>query len=177
MKHHLHLFFLLLLSVLSTVCYSQNKPSPSIKDTLLPEEWSKVEGEYELRMQVLSELQEYLSKRKSYEVLSVEIQDELSNLKEKQKDLNGASLEDRKLIASVQNSLTRQVEKWLSSDLANNKSLEKDEEYRRIKIVSEGMKTRIAVAVNIYNKEVRKIDRADLVLEGAENFSIPQVEF
>jgi hypothetical protein len=177
MKQHLHLIFLLLLSAVSTVSYSHNKSSSSIKDTLLHEEWSKVEREYELRLQVLSELQEYLSMRKSYKELSVEIQDELANIKEKQKDLNGTSLADRKLIATVQNTLTRQVEKWLSIDLANDKNLEKDENYRRIKIVSKGMKTRIAVAVNIYNKKAREIEHPDLVLEGAENFSIPQVEF
>lgn len=98
-------------------------------------------------------------------------------MKNELRDLDGASLEERKAIAAVQHSLTTQVEKWLTVELANDKVLEKDEDYKRIKIVSAGMQNRVAIGLNLYNKEAFHTERPDLVLQGGKNMAIPQVEF
>lgn len=177
MKQNLRLIFLFALFLLSSEGYSQRDLNSGVTDTLLHQEWSQVEREFELRLEVLSELQEFLSKKKSYKKLSDEIHGKLIQVKNEFRNLDGASLEERKAIAAVQHSLTPQVEKWLTVDLANDKVLERDEDYKRIKIVFAGIQNRMAIALHLYNKKALNIKRPDLVLPGGKNIAIPQVEF
>lgn len=162
-------------SLLSCIGFGQSKQISGVADTLLTKEWSNITRGYELRGEIVEELQEYLSKKKPYKKLSDEISCQVNAMEKEWVQFN--SLSERKRIVAEQDSLTSQIEKWLTVDLANDKSLKRDDEYNRITLMIEGINNRIYIESSLYNKEAEKRQHPDLILEGVKSITIPQVKF
>ncbi|MBF9254844.1 hypothetical protein I2I11_16195 [Pontibacter sp. 172403-2] len=175
MKIYLRLTLLISFSMFSCIGYGQNKLNSVVSDTLLTKEWSNITRGYELRSEILGELQEHLSKKEPYKKLSDEIHSQITSMDKEWVPLN--PLSERERIVAEQDSLTSQIEKWLTVDLANDTSLIRDEEYDRITLMIEGINNRIYIEKALYNKEAEKRQHRDLILEGVKSITIPQVKF
>jgi hypothetical protein len=141
----------------------------------LIKEWVNIGSAYDFRVEVLNELQEYLSKKNLYKKLSDDIRSQIITI---EKDwIQLSPLSERQRAVTEQDSLTSQIERWITLDLANDKSLKRDEEYDRISRMIEGINNRIYIEKVLYNKEAEKRKRPDLLLEGVKSLTIPQVKF